>query len=71
MRDIFTAFILGLVLANSMHMGIDDIHEGGWVWILELIVFPAAALVGLISLLWTHRKRKISAGRKPIPEETD
>ncbi|MCD1287099.1 hypothetical protein ACH82I_05995 [Brevibacterium sp. GP-SGM9] len=67
MRDIFTAFILGLVLANSMHLGIDDIHEGGWVWILELIVFPAAALVGLISLLWTHRKRASAEDRHPHP----
>lgn len=62
MRNIITAFCVGMSFACSVISREEDLRAGG-PWILTLIVFPACALICLGSLLRDHRKRFSTADR--------
>ncbi|WP_166970417.1 hypothetical protein [Brevibacterium atlanticum] len=62
MRNIITAFCVGMSLAGSVLSGEEDLRTGG-PWVLTLIVFPACALICLATLLRDHRKRFSAADR--------
>nr|BFF08470.1 hypothetical protein GCM10023233_34390 [Brevibacterium otitidis] len=56
MREIITAFVLGLTFAASILTGFDGLHFG-FREILLVVVFPALALIGLASLLIRYSRR--------------
>ncbi|HCG55267.1 MAG TPA: hypothetical protein DEW39_03735 [Brevibacterium sp.] len=62
--------IMGNAFGLSVTSGIESVNEGGATWILELIVFPLAVLVGIVSLLLKHRKRAPAQNRRPNPCES-
>lgn len=59
MRDIIMAVILGNALGMSLMSGAESINDGGVGWIFELIVFPLAAVAGIVSLLLAQRKKRV------------
>ncbi|AZL05041.1 MAG: hypothetical protein ACTMKZ_05365 [Brevibacterium aurantiacum] len=71
MREIIMAFFLGVAFTNSLLMGEESLSEGGQAWILELIVFPLFALVGIGAMLLEHRKRASAKSRRPDSHDTD
>ena len=72
MRDIIMAVILGNALGMSLMSGAESINDGGGAWILQLIVFPLAAVAGIVSLLLAQRKKRVPAsGRHPNPQEPE
>ncbi|GAA1925861.1 hypothetical protein GCM10009689_00630 [Brevibacterium antiquum] len=71
MRDIVVAVILGNAFGMSMMSGAEAFQDGAASWILQLIVFPLAAAVGIVSLLLKHRKRASAQGRHPNSHDID
>ncbi|MCF2589014.1 hypothetical protein [Brevibacterium sp. UCMA 11752] len=72
MRNIIMAFILGTAFTNSLLSGVESVNDGGVSWVFLLIVFPLAALAGLVALLLEHRKKRAPAeSRRPDSPNTD
>lgn len=71
MRDIVFAVILGNAFGMSLAFGVEAFQDGAASWILQLIGFPLAAAVGIVSLLLKHRKRASAQGRHPNSYTTD
>ena len=65
MRNIVFAVILGNAFGMSLMSGVEAFHDGAPAWIFQLIVFPLAAAVGIVSLLLEHRKRASAQSRHP------
>ncbi len=65
------AFFLGVAFTNSLLMGEESLKAGGEAWILELIVFPLFALIGIGALLLEHRRRASTESRRPNSPDTD
>lgn len=66
------AVILGNALGMSLMSGAESVDDGGRAWILQLIVFPLAAVAGIVSLLLEHRKKRAPAqSQRPNPQEPE
>lgn len=64
------AVILGNAFGMSLAFGAESVKDGGSGWILQLIVFPLAALIGIVSLLLKHRRKRAPAeSRRPDSQE--
>ena len=63
MRNIITAFGIGMGLAVSALAGEEDLRSGG-PWILTLVVFPACALLSLVFILRDYRRRTSAEERR-------
>ncbi|WP_193072237.1 MULTISPECIES: hypothetical protein [unclassified Brevibacterium] len=71
MRDIVFAVILGNAFGMSLMSGAQAFDEGSDSWILQLIVFPLVAAIGIMLLLLQHRKKRVSAeSRHPNSHDT-
>ena len=60
------AVAMGIAIGVLIPAGVESLEDGGALWILELIIFPLFALVGIVSLLLKHRKKR-GAGPSPPP----
>lgn len=70
MRDIVGAVILGNAFGMSLMSGAQAFDEGSDSWILQLIVFPLVAAIGIMLLLLQHRKRVSAESRHPNSHDT-
>ncbi|KAB1944335.1 hypothetical protein [Brevibacterium linens] len=65
MRNIITAFGVGMGLAVSVLAGEEDLRSGG-PWILTLVVFPVCALLCLVFILRDYRRRTSAEERRSV-----
>lgn len=72
MRDIVFAVILGNAFGISLMSGVEAFHDGAATWVLQLIVFPLAALIGIVALLLGQRRKRAPAeSRRPNSHDGD